>query len=185
MSLFLPFELNFFFFDLFLSLVFLLFFLFFFQKYYTSNFQRIILSSLFFFLLVNNFMGIVSGGFSTTSSLFVPMVFSLYYFFGFSQSYKIYNIKPFIYHFCPENIPMILTPMLILIETLSFFVRPIALFLRLFANITAGHILLGLISSFLPLIFFFLLMPLILLELAVCFIQRYVFSLLLILWYVD
>nr|YP_086859.1 ATP synthase F0 subunit 6 [Diplometopon zarudnyi]AAT08508.1 ATP synthase F0 subunit 6 [Diplometopon zarudnyi] len=95
-------------------------------------------------------------------------------------------------HMLPEGTPTPLIPMLVLIETISLLIRPLALGVRLTANLTAGHLLLQLISTAtlallptLPSIAILITMVLILLtllELAVALIQAYVFVLLLSLY---
>ena len=95
-------------------------------------------------------------------------------------------------HLLPEGTPIALIPALIIIETISLFIRPLALGVRLTANLTAGHLLIQLLATavyvLLPLmptvailtaIVFFLLT---LLEVAVALIQAYVFVLLLSLY---
>nr|YP_009353561.1 ATP synthase F0 subunit 6 [Ichthyomyzon gagei]AQX92049.1 ATP synthase F0 subunit 6 [Ichthyomyzon gagei] len=94
-------------------------------------------------------------------------------------------------HLLPEGTPIALIPMLIIIETISLFIRPIALGVRLTANLTAGHLLMQLISittfMLIPIISIsmitsLLLLLLTILELAVAMIQAYVFILLLTLY---
>uniref|UniRef100_A0A8C5NAL3 ATP synthase F(0) complex subunit a n=1 Tax=Gouania willdenowi TaxID=441366 RepID=A0A8C5NAL3_GOUWI len=95
-------------------------------------------------------------------------------------------------HLLPEGTPTLLIPILIIIETISLFIRPLALGVRLTANLTAGHLLIQLIATavfvLLPLIpsvaflTALLLFALTLLEIAVAIIQAYVFVLLLSLY---
>ncbi|KAG8542264.1 hypothetical protein GDO81_027088 [Engystomops pustulosus] len=95
-------------------------------------------------------------------------------------------------HFLPEGTPTLLIPILIIIETISLFIRPLALGVRLTANLTAGHLLIQLISTAtIALIFsnplvssltFITLLLLTILEIAVAIIQAYVFVLLLSLY---
>nr|BBB04396.1 ATPase subunits 6 [Photonectes margarita] len=95
-------------------------------------------------------------------------------------------------HLLPEGTPTPLIPVLIIIETISLFIRPIALGVRLTANLTAGHLLIGLISTaavvLLPImpsvaiLTSSILFLLTLLEIAVAMIQAYVFVLLLSLY---
>lgn len=86
----------------------------------------------------------------------------------------------------PARTPNLLIPIMVLIELLSSLIRPLTLTIRLTANISAGHLLLTLISSTFSLNSKFLILPrllavlaLLLLELGVSLIQAYVFSLLL------
>lgn len=103
-----------------------------------------------------------------------------------------YQLTHAIGHFLPEGTPTALIPILIIIETISLFIRPLALGVRLTANLTAGHLLIHLISSAaftlaptiptvaaLTLVLLFILT---LLEVAVAMIQAYVFVLLLSLY---
>nr|NP_976196.1 ATP synthase F0 subunit 6 [Acipenser dabryanus]YP_009445595.1 ATP synthase F0 subunit 6 [Acipenser dabryanus x Acipenser schrenckii]AHN49825.1 ATPase subunit 6 [Acipenser sinensis]AAS01501.1 ATPase subunit 6 [Acipenser dabryanus]AKF78478.1 ATP synthase F0 subunit 6 [Acipenser dabryanus]ATX61802.1 ATP synthase F0 subunit 6 [Acipenser dabryanus x Acipenser schrenckii]QOC72523.1 ATPase subunit 6 [Acipenser sinensis] len=95
-------------------------------------------------------------------------------------------------HLLPEGTPIPLIPVLIVIETISLFIRPLALGVRLTANLTAGHLLIQLIATAA-----FVLLPMMptvailtstvlflltLLEVAVAMIQAYVFVLLLSLY---
>nr|YP_010968153.1 ATP synthase F0 subunit 6 [Syngnathus watermeyeri]WNN64195.1 ATP synthase F0 subunit 6 [Syngnathus watermeyeri]WOL31642.1 ATP synthase F0 subunit 6 [Syngnathus watermeyeri]WPR14722.1 ATP synthase F0 subunit 6 [Syngnathus watermeyeri] len=95
-------------------------------------------------------------------------------------------------HLLPEGTPTLLIPVLIIIETISLFIRPLALGVRLTANLTAGHLLIQLTStavftllSMMPsvaLLTLGLLLLLTILEIAVAIIQAYVFVLLLSLY---
>nr|YP_010951332.1 ATP synthase F0 subunit 6 [Paralichthys olivaceus x Verasper variegatus]WMN13387.1 ATP synthase F0 subunit 6 [Paralichthys olivaceus x Verasper variegatus] len=95
-------------------------------------------------------------------------------------------------HLLPEGTPTALIPVLIIIETISLFIRPLALGVRLTANLTAGHLLIQLIATaafvllpIMPMIAIStatLLFLLTLLEVAVAMIQAYVFVLLLSLY---
>nr|AGG68988.1 ATP synthase F0 subunit 6 [Nannoperca australis]AGG68991.1 ATP synthase F0 subunit 6 [Nannoperca australis]AGG69000.1 ATP synthase F0 subunit 6 [Nannoperca australis]AGG69009.1 ATP synthase F0 subunit 6 [Nannoperca australis] len=95
-------------------------------------------------------------------------------------------------HLLPEGTPTLLIPVLIIIETISHVIRPLALGVRLTANLTAGHLLIQLIATaafvLLPLmptvalLTAALLFLLTLLEVAVAMIQAYVFVLLLSLY---
>ena len=94
------------------------------------------------------------------------------------------------------GVPVILMPLVTFIEFVSYLLRTFSLSLRLFANMMAGHILLYILSSFVVKIastnfFIFAFLPLILmvgvfaLELGICFIQAYVFFVLLSIYLAD
>nr|AZZ71591.1 ATP synthase F0 subunit 6 [Holbrookia lacerata] len=95
-------------------------------------------------------------------------------------------------HLLPEGTPTPLIPILIIIETISLFIRPLALGVRLTANLTAGHLLIQLISTAAFVLMpstaltattaFIVLLLLTGLEIAVAMIQAYVFVLLLSLY---
>nr|BCO16586.1 ATPase subunit 6 [Crossobamon orientalis] len=95
-------------------------------------------------------------------------------------------------HMLPTGTPPPLIPILIIIETISLFIRPVALGVRLTANLTAGHLLMTLISAAatmlapmsyaLSMTTITLLILLTALEIAVAIIQAYVFTLLLSLY---
>nr|WNH23949.1 ATP synthase F0 subunit 6 [Prionotus stearnsi] len=95
-------------------------------------------------------------------------------------------------HLLPEGTPVPLIPILIIIETISLFIRPLALGVRLTANLTAGHLLIQLIATAafvllttMPIVAILtstVLLLLTILEVAVAMIQAYVFVLLLSLY---
>jgi len=101
----------------------------------------------------------------------------------------------FIKGFVPFGLPAWLTPLIVVIEVISFLIRPFSLSIRLFANMMAGHSLLHILMSFflslknvqpllalIPLVFLFVVF---LFEFGVAFIQAYVFVLLLSLFFKD
>ena len=147
--------------------------------------------SLFMFILVTNLIGLVPFTFSVTSQIVVTASLALLVFFtviihGFWQ-----HGLHFFKLFAPSGIPIYILPLIVCIELLSFFARPISHSVRLFANMLAGHITLKLVASFvtmigafgvvgwlgatLPLVFTVALYAL---ELLVAFLQAYVFAIL-------
>lgn len=106
-----------------------------------------------------------------------------------------HKLKSSLAHFLPQGTPISLIPILIIIETISLFIQPIALAVRLTANITAGHLLIHLIgratlvlisiSPSTASITFIILALLTILEFAVALIQAYVFTLLVSLYLHD
>jgi F-type H+-transporting ATPase subunit a len=147
--------------------------------------------ALFSFVLVLNTFGNIPGLFAVTSHIIVTVFLALVVFvtvivYGF---YK--NGLKFLNLFVPKGVPIYILPLIVAIEVLSFFSRPVSHSVRLFANVLAGHItlkvfagfigmlggfgLLGWAGSILPLA---LTVALTALELLVPFLQAYVFAIL-------
>jgi F-type H+-transporting ATPase subunit a len=84
----------------------------------------------------------------------------------------------------PTGIPIYMAPLIIPIEVLSYFTRPVSLALRLFANMTAGHTMLKVFAGFVFTLGVFGVVPLALvaaltgLEVIIAFLQAYVFTIL-------
>jgi len=147
--------------------------------------------SLFFFILIANLTGNIPYSYTITSSIIVSIGLSLTIFIGVTiLGLSIHKIHFFSY-FIPSGTPLGLVPLLVLIELISYISRAGSLGIRLFANIVAGHTLLKILSTFLyqmfsgsiiiailTLIPFSIFITLIGLELAVSFIQAYIFSIL-------
>nr|ASX98138.1 ATPase 6 [Xerotyphlops socotranus] len=151
-----------------------------------------LLTALFILILMSNLMSLLPYTFSTTSQLSMNMALAIPLWLGTVLLGLITKPNLATAHLLPEGSPPILSPMLILIETISLFIRPVALGVRLTANITAGHLLIHMISSTATelinlsttasLITIMILLALTLLEMAVACIQAYVFTLLLSLY---
>jgi F-type H+-transporting ATPase subunit a len=147
--------------------------------------------SLFFFILIANLTGNIPYSYTITSSIIVSIGLSFTIFIGVTLlGLSIHKIHFFAY-FIPSGTPLALVPLLVLIELISYISRAGSLGIRLFANIVAGHTLLKILSTFLyqmfsgsiiiailTLIPFSIFITLIGLELAVSFIQAYIFSIL-------
>ena len=148
--------------------------------------------SIFTSVLSLNILGLFPYIFSPTVHIAITIGFSFTIILG-STLYALTNFKDeFLSIFTPYGAPIALAPFLVLIEIVSYLAKIISLGVRLAANITAGHLLLAVISSFgfkmiaqscLLILFgsFFpslILIFVILLEIAVAFIQAYVFCLL-------
>jgi F-type H+-transporting ATPase subunit a len=148
--------------------------------------------SIFFYILIANLISNVPYSFAVTASGVVSLGLSLTIFIGVTiLALSIHGIKFFSF-FIPSGTPLALVPLLVLIELVSYLARAVSLGVRLFANITAGHTLLKILSTYLfklftgnLLIFILTLIPfaiflaLVGLELAVSLIQAFVFTLLL------
>ncbi len=145
------------------------------------------LLTLFFFILTCNLLGLVPGGFTATSNLNVTGTLALMSFFTFLVT-GIYALGPigYVKHMVPHGTPILIAPVVVVLEVISMLVRPAALMIRLGANMTAGHIviliMLGFIFLFQSVLLSVVSIPLAvaitLLELIVAFIQAYVFTLL-------
>lgn len=147
--------------------------------------------SLFFFILIGNLISNVPYSFAVTASGVVSLGLSFTIFIGVTiLALSTHGIKFFSF-FIPAGTPLILLPLLVLIELVSYLARAVSLGVRLFANITAGHTLLKILSTYLfklftgniivaivTLIPFAIFLALIGLEIAVSLIQAFVFTLL-------
>lgn len=146
------------------------------------------LCTLFFFILTCNLLGMVPGGYTPTSNMNMTgtlalITLALMIVSGIIVMGPIGYLK----HMVPAGTPVFMAPVLIVIEIISTFVKPIALTIRLGANMTAGHIVILVMMSF---VFVFqsvvvgvlvsvpMAVAISLLELIVAFIQAYVFTLL-------
>ncbi|WP_338872013.1 F0F1 ATP synthase subunit A [Spirosoma sp. SC4-14] len=148
------------------------------------------LLTLFFFILINNLLGLLPGAANLTGNIAVTLVLAVITFlivtFSGNKHYWMHIVKP-------TGVPWFVLPIMIPVEIVGVFMKPISLMVRLFANITAGHIiilsLLGLIFmansmagmttsvAISPVVLFFTLF-LNLIELLVAFLQAFIFALL-------
>nr|YP_009408805.1 ATP synthase F0 subunit 6 [Deroceras reticulatum]ASL05740.1 ATP synthase F0 subunit 6 [Deroceras reticulatum] len=147
---------------------------------------KLLLSGLMLFLIFNNLIGLTPYVYGVTSSLWFNSSLALILWLLLLVSGFFTSPKQVIAHLAPSGAPMVLIPFLIIIETISILIRPLTLTVRLVANISAGHIVLSLIanvlSSSLPMSSVILLnlimIGYMLFEVFVCFIQAYIFTLL-------
>nr|ACC78325.1 adenosine triphosphatase 6 [Telophorus zeylonus]AFD94235.1 ATPase 6 [Telophorus zeylonus] len=152
----------------------------------------IILTSLMIFLLLVNLLGLLPYTFTPTTQLSMNLALAFPLWLATLLTGLRNQPSISLGHLLPEGTPTPLIPALIMIETTSLLIRPLALGVRLTANLTAGHLLIQLIStatmalistmpavSMLTLLVLFLLT---ILEVAVAMIQAYVFVLLLSLY---
>nr|QNQ64944.1 ATP synthase F0 subunit 6 [Pica pica leucoptera] len=151
-----------------------------------------ILTSLMIFLLLTNLLGLLPYTFTPTTQLSMNLALALPLWLATLLTGLRNQPSISLGHLLPEGTPTPLIPALILIETTSLLICPLALGVRLTANLTAGHLLIQLIStatvvliSTMPaisLLTFLILFLLTMLEVAVAMIQAYVFVLLLSLY---
>nr|AAP75404.1 ATP synthase 6 [Pomacentrus australis]AAP75406.1 ATP synthase 6 [Pomacentrus australis] len=151
-----------------------------------------LLTSLMVFLITLNMLGLLPYTFTPTTQLSMNMGLAVPLWLATVIVGMRNQPTHALAHLLPEGTPTPLIPILIMIETISLFIRPLALGVRLTANLTAGHLLIQLIATaalvLLPLmptvaiLTTTLLFMLTLLEVAVAMIQAYVFVLLLSLY---
>nr|YP_001994345.1 ATP synthase F0 subunit 6 [Sagamichthys abei]BAG49454.1 ATPase subunits 6 [Sagamichthys abei] len=151
-----------------------------------------LLTSLMIFLITLNMLGLLPYTFTPTTQLSLNMGFAIPLWLATIIIGMRNQPTVTLGHLLPEGTPVPLIPMLIIIETISLFIRPLALGVRLTANLTAGHLLIQLIATaafvLLPMmptvaiLTVTVLFLLTLLEVAVAMIQAYVFVLLLTLY---
>jgi F-type H+-transporting ATPase subunit a len=143
--------------------------------------------TIFFFILTLNLVGLIPGMGTATSNINFTAAFALMIFAVFNLSgIKKNGVLHYFTGLIPSGLPLWLLPLMAVIEVVGLFTKAVALALRLFANMTAGHALifslLGLIVVFkshlaaIPLVPFTLFIYLI--EILVAFLQAYIFTLL-------
>nr|AGA83692.1 ATP synthase subunit 6 [Orthotomus chloronotus] len=152
----------------------------------------LILTSLMVFLLLINLLGLLPYTFTPTTQLSMSLALAFPLWLATLLTGLRNQPSTTLGHLLPEGTPTPLVPALIMIETTSLLIRPIALGVRLTANLTAGHLLIQLISTatitlmstmpMISLLTFLILFLLTILEVAVAMIQAYVFVLLLSLY---
>ncbi len=95
--------------------------------------------SLFMFILVGNLLGMIPYSYTFTSQIIVTITLALIIFIGVTVIAIIKHKLKFFTYFFPSGVPIGLAPLLIPIEIISYFMRPVSLSVRLFANMLAGH----------------------------------------------
>nr|YP_026056.1 ATP synthase F0 subunit 6 [Aleurodicus dugesii]AAS77746.1 ATP synthase F0 subunit 6 [Aleurodicus dugesii] len=140
--------------------------------------------SLFFYILFINLMGLMPYVFSISSHLVFSLSLSLTFWLSFMFFGWLNFTNKMFSHLIPLGTPMMLIFLMVLIETISNMIRPISLAVRLMSNMISGHLLMSLLGSCSSSVFLFQMM-LFLFEFFVCFIQAYVFSSLLTLYFSE
>ncbi len=151
-----------------------------------------LLFTLFMFILAANMLGMIPYSFTVTSHIIVTFALALFVFLlativGFVR-HGVHYLKIFV----PSGVPAPMLLVLVPIEVISYFTRPISLSVRLFANMMAGHtmlkvfasfvVALGVIGGWAPLA---MMVALTGLEFLVAFLQAYVFTVLTIIYLSD
>lgn len=147
--------------------------------------------SLFLFILVANMFGMFPYFFTVTSHIIITIAFALLVFFTVLAVGFFRHGFGFLKLFVPSGVPIVIMPLVVAIEVISFLARPISHSVRLFANMLAGHITLkvfagfvvslasfgavGIVGAILPML---MTIGLTALEFLVAFLQAYVFTML-------
>jgi F-type H+-transporting ATPase subunit a len=155
--------------------------------------------TLFFFILFGNLLGLFPYFFAFTSHIAITAALAVMVFvLSIVVALVIHGWRFFTFFF-PEGAPVLLAPVLVPIEILSFLSRPVSLSIRLFANIVAGHVMWEVFAGFMLIVVAYLgaagylaaLVPLAInvalvgFELLVAFLQAYVFAILTCLYLHD
>jgi F-type H+-transporting ATPase subunit a len=141
--------------------------------------------SLFMFVLFCNMLGMLPYSFTVTSHIIVTLLMAIFVFIAVTIIGFMKHGFGYLKLFVPSGVPMVLLPLITIIEIISYLSRPVSLSVRLFANMMAGHtmlkvfggfvISLGMLGGWLPLSFSVALTGL---EILVAFLQAYVFAIL-------
>jgi F-type H+-transporting ATPase subunit a len=147
--------------------------------------------SLFMFVLFGNLLGLLPYAFTFTSHIAVTAALAIIVFVLTTAVALAIHGRKFFGYFLPEGAPLLLSPLIVPIEIISYLSRPISLSIRLFANMVAGHVMLkvfatfvvmlgsagalGLLGAALPLA---INVAMVGFELLVAFLQAYVFAIL-------
>jgi F-type H+-transporting ATPase subunit a len=156
------------------------------------------LFAIFTFILFANFLGLIPFNFTVTSHLLVTFNLSFMVFIGITIIGILINKEKFILLFIPANVPKYLLDFLFIIELVSYISRTFSLAIRLFANMLSGHALMFILSGFisktykvfnfafeLRFLIIFVVMAVSVLEMGICFLQAYVFTILTIIYLND
>nr|YP_009917436.1 ATP synthase F0 subunit 6 [Roxasellana stellata]QLJ57888.1 ATP synthase F0 subunit 6 [Roxasellana stellata] len=141
----------------------------------------IMMVSLFMFILMNNIMGLFPYVFTSSAHLVYSLTLALSLWISLMLYGWINKTNSMFTHLVPVGTPSPLMPFMVMIESISNLIRPGSLAVRLSANMIAGHLLMSLlgnnlINNFsLLMLMMWLFMGLIMFEMAVAFIQSYVF----------
>ena len=147
--------------------------------------------TVFMFILVGNLFGMIPYSFTFTSHIVVTFAMALVVFFGVTiiaiAKHRLY----FFTFFMPPGVPLLMAPLLVPIEIISYLSRPISLSVRLFANMLAGHTLLKVFAGFVVSLGMFGVFPLAFivaltgLEIVIALLQAFVFTILTCLYLND
>nr|YP_010885455.1 ATP synthase F0 subunit 6 [Tenguna kuankuoshuiensis]WJE88876.1 ATP synthase F0 subunit 6 [Tenguna kuankuoshuiensis] len=157
------------------------------MKNITNKKEMLIMSmSIFIMILTINLMGLFPYVFTPTSHICLSMSLALpIWMMMMIYGWMKFTNKMFI-HLLPMGTPTMIMPMMIIIETMGNIIRPIALSVRLTANMIAGHLLMTLLGDMNNINLIYIILPmqmlLMMFESAISTIQAYVFCTLMTLY---
>ena len=140
--------------------------------------------SIFMFVLFGNLIGMIPYSFTFTSHIAVTLTMAVFIFILVTVIAVMKHGIKFFSFFLPEGVPIILAPLMVIIEVISYFTRPFSLSVRLFANMMAGHTLLKVIGGFVVPLGIFGVVPIaglvavMGLEFLIAFLQAYIVTIL-------
>jgi F-type H+-transporting ATPase subunit a len=145
--------------------------------------------TLFMFILASNLLGLINipgvfAPFTSTSHIVVTFAMAAFVFLGVTLIGIFKHGFGFLKLFVPSGVPAVMLLLLVPIEVISYFTRPVSLSVRLFANMMAGHTMLKVFGAFVGALGFAGIAPLLFmvpftgLEFLVAFLQAYVFAIL-------
>jgi len=147
--------------------------------------------TLFLFILFGNLFGMIPYAYTFTSQIIVTFAMAITVFVGVTVIGLVRHGLHFFTLFVPSGTPLVMAPLLVPIEIISYFVRPVSLSVRLFANMMAGHTMMKVFGGFAVLMGVLGVAPVALLvaltgfEILVAFLQAYVFTVLTCLYLHD
>lgn len=147
--------------------------------------------TIFMFILFGNLLGLIPYSFTFTGQIVVTFALALFVFGFVTVLAFIRHGISFFKFFFPPGAPLIMAPLLVPIEIISYLTRPVSLSLRLFANMLAGHTMLAVFAGFTVALGLFGFLPLsfnvalLALELVINLLQAYVFAILTCLYLSD
>ncbi len=145
------------------------------------------LLTVFFFILFSNFIGLIPNGSTVTSNISVTATLAVLSFIVIQGGGMMKNgVLGYFKGLIPSGVPAWLLPIMFIVEILGLFTKPFALAIRLFANMTAGHIVIFALIGLIFILKTFFVAPvsvafalfIYLLEILVALIQAYIFTML-------
>lgn len=140
--------------------------------------------SLFMFILTSNMLGMIPFTFTVTSHIIVTFVMAIVVFTGVTVIGFSRHGLGYLSLFLPQGTPIVMAPLMVFTELFAYMVRPVSLSVRLAANMTAGHIVMKVIASFVIMSGILGVLPFALLtlltgfEIFVAVLQAYIFTIL-------